>query len=87
VFGPISGERVIAPSVTCLSHKSPAIAAVVTLTLGASAFAAEITLAAADAGKELPACIDEPFSTATGHRIKATFDTVGAQRELVERAS
>ncbi|MEQ1594453.1 MAG: substrate-binding domain-containing protein [Casimicrobium sp.] len=69
------------------ANGSTALSAVVALTLGASAFAADITLAAAGAGKELAARIDAPFSTATGHRIKATFDTVGAQRERVERAA
>ena len=49
------------------------------------ATAAEITVLAAGAGKELIAQIDAPFTQATGRRIKATFDTVGAQRERVEK--
>lgn len=47
--------------------------------------AAEITVFAAGAAKEFVTRIDAPFTQATGHRIKATFDTVGAQRERVEK--
>ena len=49
-----------------------------------SVYAAEITVLAAGAAKELIARIDGPFAHASGHRINATFDTVGAQRERVE---
>ena len=49
------------------------------------ATAAEITVLAAGAAKELITRIDAPFTQATGHRIKSTFDTVGAQRERVEK--
>ena len=51
----------------------------------AHAVAADITVLAAGAAKELVARIETPFALATGHRIKATFDTVGAQRERVEK--
>lgn len=49
-------------------------------------WAADIVVFAAGAAKELVSRIETPFTQATGHRIKATFDTVGAQRERVERA-
>ena len=57
------------------------------LCIGATsrASAAEIVLFAAGAAKEFVSRIDAPFTQATGHRIKATFDTVGAQRERVEK--
>lgn len=58
----------------------------IALAISTSAFAADVMLASAGAGKELVARIETPFAAATGHRIKATFDTVGAQRERVERA-
>jgi len=45
----------------------------------------EIVLFAAGAAKDLVSRIDGPFTQATGRRIKATFDTVGAQRERVEK--
>ena len=51
----------------------------------AHAVAADLTLLAAGAAKELVARIETPFALATGHRIKATFDTVGVQREHVEK--
>ena len=47
--------------------------------------ATEIVLFAAGAAKELVSHIEGPFTLATGHRIKASFDTVGAQRERVEK--
>ena len=47
--------------------------------------AAEITVLAAGAAKSLVERIETPFSQATGHRLKASFDTVGAQRERVEK--
>ena len=49
--------------------------------------AADISVQAAGAAKELVTRIDEPFTRATGNRIKATFDTVGAQRERVEKGA
>ena len=49
------------------------------------ASAADITVLAAGAAKELVARVDSLFTQATQHRIKATFDTVGAQRERVEK--
>ena len=52
---------------------------------GTNADAAEVTVLAAGAAKELAARIDASFTQMTGHRIKATFDTVGAQRERVEK--
>lgn len=52
----------------------------------AQAGAADVTVLAAGAAKELVTRIDASFTGATGHRIRATFDTVGAQRERVERA-
>ena len=62
---------------------------VVAIALGLSvpgcAAATEIVLFAAGAAKELVSRIEGPFTQATGHRIKATFDTVGAQRERVEK--
>ena len=62
--------------------------AIVALWLIASpAGAADIVVLAAGAAKELVSRIEAPFTQATGHRIKATFDTVGAQRERVERAA
>ncbi len=51
----------------------------------ASARAAEVTVLAAGAAKELVTRIESEFTHATGRRIKATFDTVGAQRERVEK--
>lgn len=55
------------------------------LIVNTNAHAGDITVFAAGAAKELVARIDVPFTLATGHRIKATFDTVGAQRERVEK--
>ena len=49
----------------------------------ASAYAADVTVLAAGAAKELVTRIESEFAQTTGHRIKATFDTVGAQRERV----
>ena len=49
------------------------------------AAAAEIVLFTAGAVKKLVSRIEGLFTQATGHRIKATFDTVGAQRERVEK--
>ena len=51
----------------------------------AHALAADVTVLAAGAAKDLVASIETPFTLVTGHRIKATFDTVGAQRERVEK--
>ena len=51
----------------------------------AHAVAADVTVLAAGAAKDLVTRIETPFTLATGHRIKATFDTVGAQRERVEK--
>ena len=50
-----------------------------------NSYATEVTVLAAGAAKELAARIDTSFTQMTGHRIKATFDTVGAQRERVEK--
>ena len=49
------------------------------------AAAVEIVLFTAGAAKKLVSRIEGPFTQATGHRIKATFDTVGARRERVEK--
>ena len=51
----------------------------------AYAVAADVTVLAAGAAKALVERIETPFTQTTGHRIKATFDTVGAQRERVEK--
>ena len=51
----------------------------------AYAVAADVTVLAAGAAKALVERIETPFTQATGHRIRATFDTVGAQRERVEK--
>lgn len=62
--------------------------ALVVLCLAATvpwANAADISVFAAGAAKELVARIEASFTQATGHRVKATFDTVGAQRERVEK--
>jgi len=64
-----------------------ALAVVGLLLIASPAGAADITVFAAGAAKELISRIETPFTHATGHRIKATFDTVGAQRERVERAA
>lgn len=61
--------------------------ALLALTLCACTMAAEVTLAAAGAGKELVSRVEAAFVANTGIRITASFDTVGAQRERVERAS
>lgn len=56
------------------------------LVVNTSAYAGDINVLAAGAAKELVARIDAPFTQATGRHIKATFDTVGAQRERVEKS-
>ena len=61
-----------------------AVAAIVYLA-SSHAVAADVTVLAAGAAKELVARIENAFTEVTGHRIKATFDTVGAQRERVEK--
>lgn len=71
-----------------IGNKYPPWAASIALLCAAispMATAAEITVLAAGAAKELITRIDAPFTQATGHRIKSTFDTVGAQRERVEK--
>ena len=71
-----------------IGNKYPVWAASIVLFCAAispMATAAEITVLAAGAAKELITRIDAPFTQATGHRIKSTFDTVGAQRERVEK--
>ena len=60
-------------------------AAALSVLINTPALAGDITVLAAGAAKELVARLDAPFTQATGHRIKATFDTVGAQRERVEK--
>lgn len=71
------------------SMRSYLITSLVTVALSlvvtANAHAGDITVLAAGAAKELVSRIDAPFTQATGQRIKATFDTVGAQRERVEK--
>jgi molybdate transport system substrate-binding protein len=52
-----------------------------------NACATDITVFAAGAAKELVERIEAPFAQSAGHRIKATFDTVGAQRERVEKGA
>ena len=47
--------------------------------------AADITVLAAGAAKALVERIETPFTQATGHHLNASFDTVGAQRERVEK--
>ncbi len=55
------------------------------LLFSTGSLAGDITVFAAGAAKELVSRIDAPFTQVTGHRIKVTFDTVGAQRERVEQ--
>ena len=62
-----------------------AVAAAILYFACSHALAADVTVIAAGAAKELVARIETSFTEATGHRIKATFDTVGAQRERVEK--
>ena len=62
-----------------------AVAAAILYFACSRALAADVTVLAAGAAKELIARIETSFTEATGHRIKATFDTVGAQRERVEK--
>ena len=68
-------------------NRSVKIVLAMALCIGVTSRAAatEIVLFAAGAAKELVSRLDGPFTQATGHRIKATFDTVGAQRERVEK--
>lgn len=84
----------LAPIIKGLQHKAIAeksrlggglILVTVVAAWHAHAVAADLTLLAAGAAKELVARIETPFALATGHRIKATFDTVGVQREHVEK--
>lgn len=49
------------------------------------AVAAEVTVLAAGAAKALLRDIEADFASASGDRTSARFDTVGAQRERVER--
>lgn len=49
--------------------------------------AADITVFAAGAAKALVERVEVSFAQATGQHIKATFDTVGAQRERVEKGA
>jgi molybdate transport system substrate-binding protein len=65
--------------------RATGLACAFALICSTQARSAEITVFAAGAAKELVTRIDAPFTQATGHRIKATFDTVGAQRERVEK--
>ena len=62
-----------------------AVAAAILYFACSHTLAADVTVLAAGAAKELVARIETSFTEATGHRIKATFDTVGAQRERVEK--
>ena len=50
-----------------------------------ASFAADVDVLAAGAAKELVTRLQTPFAEASGHRLKATFDTVGAQRERIEK--
>ncbi len=56
-------------------------AVALSLVINAPELAGDITVLAAGAAKKLVARIDAPFTQSTGHRIRATFDTVGAQRD------
>jgi len=53
----------------------------------AGASAADMVVYAAGAAKELVVRIDASFTQASGHRIKASFDTVGAQGERVKQGA
>ena len=64
-----------------------AVVSCATASVTTNVYATEITVLAAGAAKEFVARIDAPFTLATGHGIKATFDTVGAQRERVEKGA
>ena len=64
-----------------------AVVSCATASVTTNVYATEITVLAAGAAKEFVARIDAPFTLATGYRIKATFDTVGAQRERVEKGA
>ena len=68
----------------CLRECAFTLIAVLQLSIS-SAYAADVTLLAAGAAKELVSRIEFEFAQTTGHRIKATFDTVGTQRERVEK--
>ena len=68
------------------NYLTPSLVAVaLSLSINTNALAGDVTVLAAGAAKELVSRIDTPFTQATGHRIKATFDTVGALRERVEK--
>ena len=64
---------------------NPLIAVTLLLVVNTNVLAGDVTVLAAGAAKELVTRIHAPFTEATGQRIKATFDTVGAQRERVEK--
>ena len=69
-------------------HRSVTLVALVASgTTSLLAHATEITVFAAGAAKELVTRIETPFTQTTGHRIKASFDTVGAQRDRVQQAT
>lgn len=55
------------------------------LLLASPTWAADIVVFAAGAAKELVSRVGATFTRVSGHRIQATFDTVGAQRERVEK--
>ena len=56
-------------------------------TCSVATLAAEITMFAAGAAKALVERVEPSFTQTSGHRISATFDTVGAQRERVEKGA
>ena len=58
---------------------------VVALAASCAATAAEVSVLAAGAAKALLHSIEADFASMSGDRLQARFDTVGAQRERVER--
>lgn len=55
------------------------------LLLASPTWAADVVVFAAGAAKELVSRVDATFTQISGQRLQATFDTVGAQRERVEK--
>ena len=79
-----SNGRTQRPSRPC-SHLHAVLLSIVLALPSAAAHAADVIVLAAGAAKALVVRIESKFADVTGHRIKATFDTVGAQRERVEK--
>src|SRR4051812_30439434 len=80
-----SGRRSLRDGRSRMRLRFPCITPLLAALLPSGALADDVRVAAAGAAKQAVEALAPAFEKASGHRVVASFDTVGAQRDRVLR--